>query len=85
MLVEDLFELVQESGRPNLYLDFASLQQLASVAIAKFIALNTRLSERGGRMILVNVDDDLHDTLEAVALTEVLHIRPREAAETIVG
>jgi anti-anti-sigma factor len=83
-LIEDLFGLVQESGRPNLYLDFASLRQLASVAIAKFIALNARLRTHGGRLALINVAADLRDTLEAVALTDVLDIRAQEAAETIV-
>jgi anti-anti-sigma factor len=83
-LIDDLFGLVQESGRPNLYLDFASLQQLASVAIGKLIALHGRLCEHGGRLALINVDPDLLDILEAVALTEVLDIHTRAAAETVV-
>jgi anti-anti-sigma factor len=82
-LVDDLFELVQEDGRPNLYLDLASLHQLASVAVGKLIALNTRLRDRGGRLVLVNVDEALNDTLEAAALADVLEIRRVASAETI--
>jgi len=75
VLVDELFELVQESGRPNLYLDFGQVHMLTSVLIGKMIALNTLLQEHGGRLILMNLDPVMTQSLNEVQLTDLLEVR----------
>ncbi len=79
-LVDDLFEVVQESGRPNLSLDFAAVHILASVTVGKLIALNTRLQEHGGRLTLMNLEPVMMQTLQAINLTDVFDIRAKNPA-----
>jgi anti-anti-sigma regulatory factor len=83
VLVDELFELVQESGQPRLYLDFAEISQIASVVIGKLIALNARLREQGGRLILLEMNLVPYEAMQATRLTDALDIRVKEAAETI--
>lgn len=80
VLVEDLIELVMESGRPNLYLDLENIRLMASVVLGKMVALNTQLGGRGGRLILVNVDPSVYQQFQATRLTEVLDVRRAEPA-----
>jgi anti-anti-sigma regulatory factor len=83
VLVDELFEVVQESGQPNLYLDFADIPQIASVVLGKMIALNTRLRAHGGRLILLELQPVPYDAMHAARLADVMEIRVKEAAETI--
>jgi CheY-like chemotaxis protein/anti-anti-sigma regulatory factor len=75
VMIDDLFELVQESGQSNLYLNFAKVHLLPSIAFAKLIALGDQLNQSGCRLILCNVDHHLYEFLEAGQLTENLDIR----------
>ena len=83
VLVDELFELVQESGRPDLYLDFAQVHILKSVMIGKLIALKGRLREHGGRLILMNLDPGMTELLRTVQLTDAFEVRTANAADTI--
>ena len=38
-LTDELFELVRESGRSNLYLDLSAIRRIASVVMGKMLAL----------------------------------------------
>ena len=79
-LVDDLFVLVEESGRPNLYLDFADIGLAPSVAISKMVALTSRLDQQGGRLVILNVNPAMLEVLESLQLTDVLEIRNEEVA-----
>jgi anti-anti-sigma factor len=78
LLVEDLFEIVQESGQPNLYLDFSKVQLIASVVIGKMIAVNEKLREHGGRLIVLGLDPVHYEMFQATRLTDMLDIRRPE-------
>lgn len=82
-LVDDLFQIVQESGIPNLCLDFNDVRHLTSVTVGKIIALNTRLGEHGGRLSLINLSPVMVDTLRVIQATELFEIREKEASETL--
>jgi anti-anti-sigma factor len=84
-LVEDLFELVLESGQRDLYLDFGEIQMIPSVIIGKLIALNTKLGERRGRVVVVNLDPAVHDTFRATRVGDVLELRLRQGGDTDAG
>lgn len=77
-MVDELWDLVQASQRPNLYIDFETVKMLASVVLGKLIALDKKLREGGGKLILVNLDPFLYKTFQVTRLTELLDIRPEE-------
>jgi anti-anti-sigma factor len=83
VLVEDLFELVQESGRPNLYLDLIEVRLIASVVLGKMLSLDTKLRAHGGRLILTSVDPFVYRMFQATRLTDVLDVRKAETVGTI--
>ena len=83
VLVEDLFELVQESGQPNLYLDLSEIRLIASLVLGKMVALDLKLRSHGGRLILVHVDSFVYRMFQATRLTDVLDVRKAETAEAI--
>jgi anti-anti-sigma factor len=80
ILVEDLFTLVEDSGRPNLYLDLSEIHQIASVVLGKLLALDKKLHEHGGRLILLHTDPFVYRLFQSTRLTDVLDIRPVETA-----
>jgi CheY-like chemotaxis protein/anti-anti-sigma regulatory factor len=79
VLIDDLFELVQESGQTNLYLNFAKVHLVPSIAFSKLICLGDKLNEAGCRLILCNVDHHLYECLEAGRLTDNLDIWEAES------
>jgi anti-anti-sigma factor len=70
ILIDELFELALESDRPNLYLDFGKVGLLTSVALGKLFALNRRLHEVGGRMVLCHLSPALQEVVRAVCWPE---------------
>ncbi len=75
VLVDELLEIVMESGQPNLYLDFDRIGLISSIVVAKMLTLDTRLRQHGGRLILVNVNATSFRLFQAARLTETLDIR----------
>ncbi len=63
VLSDDLFELVQESGRPSLYLDFGELTSVPGVLVGKLYALDRRLRQAGCRLFLHNIKPGLEELL----------------------
>ena len=66
ILTDELFELALESGRQNLYLDFGNVTFMTTVVMGKLFALDRRLREGGGSLILSNLDPALREVFEAV-------------------
>jgi hypothetical protein len=56
ILVDDLFDLSMAEGRPNLYLDFQEVRSLPKSLRSQLTALDERLREVGGRLILRHFD-----------------------------
>jgi len=65
ILADELFELALESDRPKLYLDFAEITILPSLVPGKLVALDRRLGEMGGRVILCNIRPAIQELFEA--------------------
>jgi anti-anti-sigma factor len=83
VLVDELFELVRESGRSNLYLDLGGIRLMASAVLGKMLSLDTKLRKHGGRLILVNIDPFIFQMFHAARLTEILDIRKAEATGSV--
>ena len=78
MLVDDLIQIVHESGQPNLYLDFSKVQLIPTVIIGKMLALNEKLAEHSGRLIILGLRAVHLEIFEALRLTEKLDLRRAE-------
>jgi anti-anti-sigma factor len=83
VLVEDLYELASESGQPNLYLDLAAIHQFASVVLGKLLALDTKLREHGGRLVLLNLDPFVYQQFQITRIIDVLDVRQAETAGSV--
>ena len=83
VLVDELIELVRESGQADLYLDFADLRRLDSEVMDKLTALDARVHELGGRLILLHVKPMIYETMRGAGITDLLDIRMEESGETI--
>jgi anti-anti-sigma regulatory factor len=75
ILVDELFELAQESGQPNLYVDFGNVRRLANIVFGKLITLDKKLRDVDCRLILTNVNAFVYQSFRAGRLTENLDIR----------
>jgi len=71
---EQLFSLVEEEGRRNLLLNFGNVEYLSSAALGKFITLNKKLKDAGGRLILCNIDDNIYEVFEITKLDKFFKI-----------
>ncbi len=65
VLAEELYDLVLESDRSKLYLDFGEVDCLPCLAVGKLFALDRRLREIGGRLVLWNVHPTAHEVFQA--------------------
>ena len=54
ILVDELLDLAQASGRPNLYLDLGNVTLPVEVLAGKLIELNEKLRLAGRRLVLAN-------------------------------
>jgi anti-anti-sigma factor len=74
LLVDELYELVQESGRPNLYLDFGKVGAISSTVLAQLLVLDRTLREIGGQLALFSLTPGVHDALQASQLANLLDV-----------
>jgi anti-anti-sigma regulatory factor len=64
-LGDELLDLAQESGRPNLYLDLLEVPSLPGAVAARLFTLDRRLRSAGGRLVLCNLAPGLSEALQA--------------------
>jgi anti-anti-sigma factor len=75
LLFDDLLELAQETGRPNLYLDFGAVESMSSAVLGRVILLHRKLRNAGGRLSLFSLNPPLKELLDMSLLTDVLDVR----------
>src|SRR5262249_30870612 len=63
VLVDDLLGLIQESGKQNLYLDFADIGLVSSGALGKLAEFNANLREQGLQLTLLNLNATLRNVM----------------------
>jgi anti-anti-sigma factor len=71
----ELAALLEHPSPPHLTLDLGAVEFLASLALAKFLALNVRVRARGGRLALTNLRPDVRRVFAVTRLDTVLDIR----------
>ncbi len=77
---EQLFSLVDEVGRKKILLNFGNVEFLSSAALGKLIALHKKLQAVGGRLILCNIDAEIHEVFEITRLDKFFNIQKEEQA-----
>jgi anti-sigma B factor antagonist len=77
---EQLFSLVDEEGWRKLLLNFRNVEYLSSAALGKLITLNKKLQAAGGRLILCNIDPQIHEVFEITRLDRFFNIQKEEQA-----
>ena len=75
---EQLFSLVDEEGWRKILLNFGNVEYLSSAALGKLITLNKKLQAVGGRLILCNIDPQIHEVFEITKLDKFFKIRKDE-------
>lgn len=80
LIGEQLFSLVDESGRKKVLLNFGNVEYLSSAALGKLITLNKKLQAAGGRLILCNIDPQIYEVFEITKLNKLFNIQKEEQA-----
>jgi len=77
---DQLFSLVDEVGRRKILLNFGNVEFLSSAALGKLIALHKKLQAVGGRLVLCNIDAEIHEVFEITRLDKFFNIQKEEQA-----
>ena len=77
---EQLFGLVDQDGRRKLLLNFGNVEYLSSAALGKFITLNKKVNQAGGKLILCNIDPQIYEVFEITKLNKLFKIEKEEQA-----
>jgi anti-sigma B factor antagonist len=77
---DQLFSLVEQDGLRKLLLNFGNVEYLSSAALGKLITLNKKLQAAGGRLILCNIDPQIHEVFEITKLDKFFNIQKEEQA-----
>ena len=75
---EQLFGLVDEEGCRKLLLNFNNVEFLSSAALGKLITLNKKLQAAKGKLILCNIDPQIHEVFEITKLDKFFNIQKEE-------
>lgn len=72
-LSEDLLALVDDAEHRKVLLNLSNVDYLYSLTIGKILALNKRLKDRGGRLVMSNIKPQVQDIFNITGLNDVLH------------
>ena len=77
---EQLFSLVDESGRRKVLLNFHNVEYLSSAALGKLITLNKKVRGVSGQLRLCNIKSEIKEVFTITKLDKVLQIYENEEA-----
>jgi anti-sigma B factor antagonist len=77
---EQLFSLVDESGRRKVLLNFHNVEYLSSAALGKLITLNKKINAVGGKLVLCEIDPQIYEVFEITKLDKFFNIQKEEQA-----
>jgi anti-sigma B factor antagonist len=75
---DQLFSLVDDSGRKKLLLNFGNVEYMSSAALGKLITLNKKVQAVGGQLVLCNIDPQIREVFEITKLDKLFVIRGDE-------
>jgi anti-sigma B factor antagonist len=68
---EELFQLVDQSNRKNLLLNFSNIEHMSSAVLGILLRLNKRILTAGGKLVLCGIDPQLREVFEITKLDKV--------------
>ena len=68
-------QVLNEPGAQEMHLDLAGVQFLTAEGLRAVIHLHKAMRNRGGRLVLSNLTDEVHEVFEATGLVKVLDVR----------
>lgn len=71
---EQLFSLVDEESCKKMLLNFGNVEYLSSAALGKLITLNKKLQNAKGKLVLCNIDRNIHEVFEITKLDRFFKI-----------
>ena len=71
---EQLFSLVEDSGKKKLLLNFGRVEYLSSAALGKLITLNKKVVTSNGRLALCSIAPQIYEVFEITGLKRVFNI-----------
>src|SRR5437763_1343031 len=77
---EQLLSLVDQVVLMKLLLNYGNGEYQSSAALCKLITLNKKLQAVGGRLILCNIDPQIHEVFEITKLDKFYNIQKEEQA-----
>ncbi len=72
---ERLGELIETEDGRRILLDFDKVEHLSSAALGMLITLNKKLSERNGRLVLVNIRPQIYEVFKITRLNKLFNIQ----------
>lgn len=77
---EQLTSLVDELGRHKILLNFRNVEFLSSAALGKLIALDRKLKNVKGKLVLCCIAKEIKEVFEITKLDKLFKIYPEEQA-----
>jgi anti-sigma B factor antagonist len=77
---EQLFSLVDESGRRKILLNFHNVEYLSSAALGKLITMNKKIQAVGGKLVLCEISPQIYEVFEITKLDKFFTIQKEEQA-----
>lgn len=77
---DQLFRLVDEQGKRKLLLNFGNVQKMSSAALGKMAALNKKLKNLKGKLVLCSITPLIYEAFQITNLHTVIDIQQDEQA-----
>jgi anti-sigma B factor antagonist len=71
-----LSSLIDESERPKLLLDFATVDHLSSAALGMLINVNNKVRQKNGQLRLANIKPQIQEVFMITKLNKLFRILP---------
>ena len=75
VLDEGSLRVPQDVGPRELHLDLGSVRLPTAEGLRAVIHLHKEMRDRGGRLVLSNLTDEVHEVFEVTGLVKVLDVR----------
>ncbi len=75
---EDLFSLVDELGKKKVLLNFSDVEYMSSLALGKFLTLQHKLKNTGGKLGMCCIEDEVYETFELTKMNRLFDIQKEE-------
>jgi len=75
-IAEQLFSLVDDSGKREMLLNFSNVEYLSSAALGKLINLHKKLTSLQGKLAMCNVIPQIYEVFTITKLDKIFKIFP---------